>query len=133
MTAPGYLMRLGMPSQQAKRLGVDSGGGGANLNGGAAFASATAIGQFAIYVRANAQTGANVYQMPNNAEIGTEFMIFNIGGTTGGVTANVYPPTGGTFNIGSASATSTLTTVATGKGIFLVAITASTFDVFLSA
>ena len=67
-----------------------------NLNGGAAFASATAIGQFQFYVRANAQTSLNVYQLPNNAEPGSEYTIYNIGGVSGrGVTANVYPPVNG--------------------------------------
>ena len=132
MTAPGYLMHLGMPAQQAKRLGIDSGGAAALVNGGASFSAAQALSQFQIYVRANAQSSANIYQMPNNAEIGTEYAIFNIGGITGGVTANVYPPTGGTFNV-NAGATATLTAIASGKGIFLVAVSATTFDVFLSS
>jgi hypothetical protein len=136
MATPSALARMGLPAQQAKRLGIDAGVGSSALNGGAAFSSAKAIGQFAIYVRANAQSGANVYQMPSNAEIGTEYMIFNIGGITGGVTANVYPPTisggTGTFNV-NAGATATLTAIASGKGIFLVCVTASTFDAFLSA
>jgi hypothetical protein len=132
MATPSALMRLGLPGQQAKRLGIDAGQGSSLLSGGAAFSSAKAIGQFAIYVRANAQSGANVYQMPNNSEIGTEYAIFNIGGITGGVTANVYPPTGGTFNV-NAGATATLTAIASGKGIFLVCVTASTFDAFLSS
>jgi hypothetical protein len=133
MATPSALMRLGLPAQQAKRLGIDMGSGSSLLAGGAAYATATAIGQFAIYVRANAQSGANVYQMPSNAEIGTEYVFYNLGGITGGVTANLYPPAGGTFNIGSTSATSTLTAVTSGKGLFLIAITASTFDVLLSA
>jgi hypothetical protein len=136
MPVPRYLIGLGLPAQLAKRLGMPSGTTEANLNGGANFAGAAAIGQFQFYVRANAQTSLNVYQMPNNAEPGSEFEIFNIGGITGGVTANIYPPTisggTGTFNV-AAGATATLTAVATGKGIFLTAITASTFDVLLSS
>lgn len=132
MTEPRGLIGLGLPGQLAKRLGIAARTTDANLNGGAAFASATAIGQFQFYVRANAQAGANVFQMPNNAEVGSEFQIFN----TGSVAANVYPPTisGGTgvFNV-NAGATATLTAVATGKGIMLIAVTASTYDAFLTA
>jgi hypothetical protein len=132
MTNPRGLMGVGMPAQQAKRVGLDSGTAASNLNGGAAFASATAIGQFQFYVRANAQTSLNVYQLPNNAEIGSEYTVFNIGGITGGVTCNVYPPAGGTINV-AAGATATLTAVVTGKANFFIAITASTFDVMLSS
>ena len=132
MTSPRGLIGLGLPAQLAKRLGIGSGTTDANLNGGANFAGATAIGQFQFYVRANAQTSLNVYQMPTNAEVGSEYAIFNIGGLTGGVTANVYPPAGGTFNV-NGGATATLTAIATGKGIFLVAVTASTYDAFLSS
>jgi hypothetical protein len=132
MTNPRGLMGVGMPAQQAKRVGLDSGAAASNLNGGAAFASATAIGQFQFYVRANAQTSLNVYQLPNNAEIGSEYTVFNIGGITGGVTCNVYPPAGGTINV-AAGATATLTAVVTGKANFFIAITASTFDVMLSS
>jgi hypothetical protein len=132
MVNPRGLIGLGMPAQQAKRLGTPSSTGEANLNGGAAFSSAVAIGQFQFYVRANAQASANVYQMPANAEIGSEFTIFN----TGSVAGSVYPPTitggTGTFNV-NAGATATLSSVATGKGIFLVAVTASTYDAFLTA
>src|SRR5271169_6482440 len=131
MTAPGYLVVLGMPAQLGKRLGIPSGGGGSTLSGGASFAAATAIGQFTFYVRANAQTSLNDYQLPHNAEIGSMFTVFNIGGLTGGVTANVYPPTGGTINV-NAGATATLTAIASGKGAFFVAVTATTFDAFLS-
>lgn len=128
MTSPRGLIGLGLAAQLAKRLGLASATGDANLNGGAAFATAVAIGQFQFYVRANAQNGAFVYQMPSNAEQGSEFMIFNIGATG----AAVYPPTGGTFNV-NAGATATLSAIATGKGIMLVAVTASTFDAFLTA
>lgn len=131
MTGPGQLMLLGLPGQLAKRLGVAAGTRESNLNGGAAFASAQAIGQFQFYVRANAQTSLNVYQLPSNAEIGSQYVIFNIGGITGGVTCNVYPPVGGTFNL-NAGATATLTAIVSGKGAFFIAVTASTFDAFLS-
>jgi hypothetical protein len=130
MPTPRYLIGVGMPAQQAKRLGLPSDAASSNLNGGAAFASATAIGQFQFYVRANAITSANVYQLPNNAEVGSEYTIFNIG--PGSVAANVYPPVGGTINV-AAGATATLTAVATGKGAFFIAVTASTFDALLSA
>jgi hypothetical protein len=132
MVEPRGLIGVGMPAQLAKRLGVPSRASDANINGGANLAAAAAIGQFQFYVRANAQTGAATYQMPNNAEIGSEYVIFNIGGITGGVTANVYPPTGGTFNV-SGGATATLTAVVSGKGAILIAVTASTFDVFPTA
>jgi hypothetical protein len=132
MTYPRGLMGLGLAAQLAKRLGLDSSAGGANLNGGAAFATAAAIGQFQFYVRANAQTGAATYQLPPNAEIGSEYTIFNLGGITGGVTANVYPPVGGTINV-AAGATATLTAIVSGKSAFFVAVTASTFDAFLTA
>lgn len=132
MTSPRGLMGFGLAAQLAKRLGVASATGDANLNGGAAFSSATAIGQFQFYVRANAQSSANIYQMPNSAEVGSEYTIFN----TGSVAGSLYPPTitggTGTFNV-NAGATATLTSIATGKGVFLVAVTASTFDVLLSS
>lgn len=132
MVEPRGLIGVGMPAQQAKRLGLPSRAADANLNGGASLAAAAAIGQFQFYVRANAQTGAAVFQMPNNAEVGSEYVIFNIGGISGGVTANVYPPTGGQFNV-AAGATATLTAVVSGKGAILIAVTASTFDVFPTA
>ena len=132
MVSPRGLIGLGMPGQQAKRLGLPSGPTESLVNGGAAFASATAIGQFQFYVRANAQTSLNVYQLPNNAEIGSEYVVFNIGGITGGVTANVYPPASGTINV-AGGATATLTAIVSGKSAMFVAITASTFDAFLSA
>ena len=131
MTGPGALMQTGLPAQQAKRLGLASGTRESSLNGGAAFASAQAIGQFQFYVRANAQTSLNVYQLPSNAEIGSQYIVFNIGGITGGVTANVYPPTSGTINV-NGGATATLTAIVSGKGAYFVAVTASTFDAFLS-
>jgi hypothetical protein len=132
MVNPRGLIGVGMPAQLAKRLGTPSSALESNLNGGAAFSSAAAIGQFQFYVRANAQTGANIYQMPANGEIGSEFCVYNFGGISSGVTCNLYPPIGGTFNI-PGGATATLTAVATGKAIFLIAVTASTYDAFLSA
>lgn len=132
MVEPRGLIGVGMAGQLAKRLGIPSRSTDANLNGGAAFASAAAIGQFQFYVRGNAQNAAYIYQMPNNAEVGSEYSFFNIGATG----AAIYPPTisggTGTFNV-NGGATATLTAVATGKGCFLVAVTASTFDVLLSA
>jgi hypothetical protein len=132
MTYPRGLIGLGLPAQLAKRLGLDSSTAAANLNGGANLAGATAIGQFQFYVRANAQTSLNVYQLPNNAEIGSEYTIFNLGGITGGVTCNVYPPSGGQFNV-AAGATATLAAIVSGKAAFFLAVTASTFDVMLSS
>lgn len=129
MTYPRGLMGLGLAAQLAKRLGLDSSAGGANLNGGAAFSTAQAIGQFQFYVRANGASGANNFILPNNAEIGSEYTIFNIGVTA---TVNVYPPSGGTINV-AAGATGTLTAIATGKGAFFIAVTATTFDAFLSS
>ena len=132
MANPRGLMSFGLAGQLAKRLGIASATGDAGLNGGASFAAATLIGQFQFYVRANAQAGANVFQMPNSAEVGSEFTIFN----NGSVAGSLYPPTisGGTgvFNV-NGGATATLTSIATGKGIFLVAVTASTYDAFLSS
>lgn len=127
MATPRGLMGVGIPAQAAKRLGTPSSAGEANLNGGASFAAAAAIGQFQFYVRLNAINGAFVAQLPSNAEIGSEYLIFNIG-TTGGA---VYPPLGGTVNV-NAGATATLAAIATGKGAMFVAVTASTFDAFLS-
>ena len=132
MPIPRYLIGVGMPAQQAKRLGFPTDTASSNLNGGAAFASAAAIGQFQFYVRANAQSGANIYQLPNNAEIGSEYIVYNFGGISAGVTCNVYPPVGGTINV-AAGATATLTAVVTGKATFFIAVTASTFDTFLSS
>jgi hypothetical protein len=132
MPVPRYLIGLGMPAQLAKRLGLPAGAGDANTAGGNGYAAATAIGQFQFYVRANSQTSARTYIMTSVAEPGSEYSIFNIGGLTGGTTADIYPPSGGTFNV-NGGATATMTQIATGKGIFLVAITASTFDAFLSS
>jgi hypothetical protein len=121
-----------LAGQLAKRLGIPSRATDANLAGGNGFAAATAIGQFQFYVRANSQTAARTYTMPTNAEVGSEYIVFNIGGLTGGTTADIYPPAGGMFNIGN-TATATMTQIATGKGLMLIAITASTFDAFLTA
>jgi hypothetical protein len=134
MTSPRGLMGVGMPAQQAKRIGFPTGAVESASNGGAAFASATAIGQFQFYVRANAQSSLNNYILPNNAEIGSEYVIFNIGGVTGGVTANIYPPSGGAAYVGGvAGATATLVAIVSGKSATFIAITASTFDALLSA
>jgi hypothetical protein len=130
MVEPRGLIGVGMASQLAKRLGIPARSTDANLNGGANFAAAAAIGQFQFYVRANAAASANFFIMPNNAEVGSEFQIFNIG--AGAATCLLYPPAGGTFNV-NAGATATQTVIATGKGIFLIAITATTFDAFLTA
>lgn len=132
MTGPSGLMQFGLPSQPAKRLGLAAGTRESGLNGGAAFASAQAIGQFQFYVRANAQSGLNNYQLPSNAEIGSQYVVYNIGGITGGVTANVYPPANGTVNV-NAGATATLVAIVSGKGAFFVAVSASTFDAVLSS
>jgi hypothetical protein len=132
MTEPRGLIGLGLAGQLAKRLGVPSRTGDSNLAGGNGFANAIAIGQFQFYVRANSQTSARTYIMTSVAEVGSEYQIFNIGGLTGGTTADIYPPSGGTFNV-NGGATATMTQIATGKGIMLVAITASTFDAFLTA
>jgi hypothetical protein len=130
MTSPRGLMGLGLAAQVAKRLGIASGTTDANLNGGASFAAATAIGQFQFYVRANPIGGSNNFILPNTAEIGSEYTIFNAG--PGTAAANVYPPVGGTINV-AAGATATLAAVVTGKGAFFIAVTATTFDAFLSA
>src|SRR5271154_49080 len=121
MVEPRGLIGVGLPGQLAKRLGLPARSTDSNANGGAAFARATAIGQFQFYVRANTANAAYLYQLPPNAEVGSEYTIFNIG-TAG---AGVYPPPisggTGTFNV-NGGATATLTAVATGKGIFLVAV-----------
>ncbi len=132
MVEPRGLIGVGMSGQLAKRLGVPSRATDANLAGGNGYAAATAVGQFQFYVRANAQTSARTYIMTSVAEIGSEYQVFNIGGLTGGTTVDLYPPAGGTFNV-NGGATATMTQIATGKGIMLVAITASTFDAFLTA
>lgn len=136
MTAlPRYLIGLGLPAGLAQRLGLDVKGNNP-VAGGANLAGAAAIGQFAFYVRANAQTSLNVYQLPNNAEPGSQYYVYNIGGITGGVTANIYPPTitGGTGTINvAAGATATLQAIVSGKGAIFIAVTASTFDVMLSS
>lgn len=129
MTYPRGLIGLGLAAQLAKRLGLDSSTIAANLNGGASFAAATAIGQFQFYVRANGASGANNFILPSNAEIGSEYTIYNIGVTA---TVNLYPPVGGTINL-AAGATATLAAIATGKGAFFIAVTATTFDAFLSS
>ncbi len=129
MVEPRGLIGVGMAAQLAKRLGIPSRTTDANLNGaGTTFAAAAAIGQFQFYVRANAQSTAIGFVMPNNAEVGSEYQIFN----SGAVTAEIWPPSGGTFNV-NAGATATGTSLAVGKGMFVCAITATTFDVFLSS
>lgn len=128
MVEPRGLIGVGMPAQQAKRLGLPSRAADANLNGGANLAAAGAIGQFQFYVRANAQNAAHVYQLPSNAEVGSEYTIVNVGAATG---ALLYPPTSGVIN--NITATGTAIAIATGKSAFLVCITASTFDSILSA
>src|SRR5271154_1810791 len=109
MVEPRGLIGVGLPGQLAKRLGLPARSTDSNANGGAAFASATAIGQFQFYVRANTANAAYLYQLPPNAEVGSEYTIFNIG-TTG---AGVYPPASGTINV-AAGATATLAAIATG-------------------
>jgi hypothetical protein len=124
-------MSFGLPAQLAKRLGLETNLGAAPLAGGASFAAAQAIGQFQFYARLNQQSGANIYQMPSNAEPGSEFTLVNIG--TVAVTCAVYPPTNGTFNTNVNGVTATAIVIATGKGAFVIAVTASTMDILLSS
>lgn len=131
MALPRYLMSFGLPAQLAKRLGLETNLGAAPLAGGANYAGAVAIGQFQFYARLNQQASANTFIMPNNAEPGSEFTLVNIG--TVNVACNVYPPAGGTFNTNANGVTGTLTVIATGKGAFIIAVTASTMDILLSS
>jgi hypothetical protein len=129
MVNPRGLIGLGMPAQLAKRIGVPSSTGEANLSAaGTTQATAQAIGQFQFYVRSiGITTSAIGLILPTNAEIGSEYIVVNT--TTSCV---VWPPVNGQLLI-SGGVTATGVSIAVGKGALFIAITASTFDTFLTA
>ena len=129
MVNPRGLIGLGMPAQQAKRLGIPSSTAEANVNAaGTTQATAQAIGQFQFYVRSiGITTSAIGLILPSNAEIGSEYIVVNT--TTSCV---VWPPVNGQLLVAN-GLTATGTSIATGKGALFIAITASTFDTFLTA
>jgi len=119
-----------MAAQLAKRIGIPSRATDAAVTPtGTTQATAAAIGQFQFYVRASpTATSAVGVILPSNAEVGSEYTVFNL------VTATliVWPPSGGQVFV-VAGITATGTSVSTGKAATFLAITASTFDAFLSA
>jgi hypothetical protein len=128
MPASRGLMSFGLPAQAAKRLGTDP---TAVTGAGTSQATAQAIGQFQFYVRAAAGGAGSAYGfvMPTNAEVGSEYTFVNVSTNT----VVLWPPTGGgQFNI-NAGATATGLSLALAKGLFLLAVTATTFDVLLSS
>jgi len=120
-------MGVGMPAQQAKRLGLDP----TTVTGaGTTQATAQAIGQFQLYVRANAGgTSAYGYIVSSVAEVGSEYIVNCISSTT----VVLWPPVGGQFlSTSIVGATATGVSLAIGRGAIVLAVTASTFDVLIS-
>lgn len=125
MTNPRGLMGVGMPAQQAKRLGLDP----TSVNAaGTTQATAQAIGQFAFYVRSvgTATTGVGLI-LPSVAEIGSEYLVVN---TT--ATCVIWPPVGGQLMI-KGGLTATGVSLSVGNGGCFIAVTSSLFDTFLAA
>ena len=119
------LMTFGLPAQAAKRLGLDP----TTVNAaGTTQATAQAIGQFQFYVRSvGITTSAVGLILTSVAEVGSEYMVVNT--TTSCV---VWPPVNGQLLI-SGGLTATGVSIAVGKGAIFLAVTASTFDTFLTA
>lgn len=130
MVEPRGLIGLGLAGQLAKRLGIPSRSTDSAVTAaGTTQATAAAIGQFQFYVRATpTATSAVGLILPSNAEVGSEYTVFNL------VTATliVWPPSGGQMFV-AAGLTATGTSVSTGKAATFLAITATSFDAFLSA
>lgn len=127
MVSSRGLMTFGLPAQAAKRLGIDP----ATVTGnGTTQATATAIGQFQFYIRGSAGTATTSlgFIMTSVAEVGSEYTFVNVSTNT----VVLWPPVGGQFNI-NAGATATGLSLALAKGVFLYAVTATTFDVLLSS
>jgi hypothetical protein len=130
MVEPRGLIGVGMPAQQAKRIGMPSRSTDSNLAAaGTTQATAAAIGQFQFYVRGiPTATSAVGLILPSNAEVGSDYIVFN----TVTATLIIWPPANGQIFV-AAGLTATGTSVSTGKSATFIAITASTFDTFLSA
>jgi hypothetical protein len=125
MPGTKYLMGVGMPAQQAKRLGLDP----TSVNAaGTTQATAQAIGQFQFYVRSIGVTTTGVGLILSSvAEVGSEYFVMN---TT--ATCVVWPPVGGQLLI-RGGLTATGVSISVGNGGFFYAVTASTFDCILSS
>ena len=122
MTNSRGLMGVGMPAQQAKRLGLDP----TTVTGnGTTQATATAIGQFQFYVRGSAGTATTSigFVMTSVAEVGSEYLFLNVSTNT----VVLWPPVGGQFLV-NAGATATGFSLALGKGALMLAVTATSFD-----
>jgi hypothetical protein len=130
MTEPRGLIGLGLAGQLAKRLGIPSRSADSAVTpAGTTQATAQAIGQFQFYVRASPVTTSAVgLILPSNAEVGSDYMVVNA------LTATliVWPPTGGGQLLVNLGVTGTGVSIASGKGASFIAITASTFDAWLS-
>lgn len=97
---------------------------------GTSQATAQAIGQFQFYVRAQAG-GASAYGliMSSVCEVGSEYNVICETSTT----IVLWPPSGGQFlSTSITGTTATGVSLAIGRGAFLMAVTASTFDVQIS-
>jgi len=92
------LMGVGMPSEQAIRLGTSAlttiAGVGTAQSGGAA------IPVLVNNVLATTAGGATAFVLPSTAEIDVPYSVVNSSATT----ALVYPPTSGTINAAAADA-----------------------------
>jgi hypothetical protein len=121
-------MTFGLPAQAAKRLGLDP---TVVTGAGTSQATAQAIGQFQFFVRAVAG-GASAYGyiMTSVAEVGSEYTVVCESSTT----VILWPPSGGQFiSTSIVGATATGVSLAIGRGAFVLAVTATTFDVLISA
>ena len=121
------LMTFGLPAQAAKRLGLDP---TVVTGAGTSQATAQAIGQFQFFVRAQAG-GASAYGliMSSVVEVGSEYNVICETSTT----VVLWPPSGGQFlSTSIAGLTATGVSLAIGRGAFVLAVTASTFDVAIS-
>lgn len=123
MTNPRGLMGIGMPAQQAKRLGLDP---TSTTAAGTTQATAQAIGQFNFYVRGLGTSSNYGFTLSSVAELGSEYLVVAVTATV-----VVWPPVGGQMLI-SGGLTATGISLAIGKSAAFLTVTATTFDAFLS-
>lgn len=118
------LMGVGMPAEQAGRLGFNPQAGVTAAGTTAADATTLLKAQNNVAMTA---TGSDGIKLPSDAELMRPYMVYNSSGSTG----KVYPPTSGTLNGGTATSGSiSLTTL---KTVMFWRQTSTSWNYFITA